>query len=57
MMRPGSSVWTGGGGSTGLIVMQRKKLFSKEHRYQFLEAGYGQTGVDIACGMVIVNAA
>lgn len=48
---------TGGDGSTGLIVMQRKRLFSKRTRHQFLEAGYGQTGVDIARGMVIVNAA
>lgn len=52
-----SSVWTGGDGSTGLIVMQRKRLFSKRTRHQFLEAGYGQTGVDIARGMVIVNVA
>ena len=48
---------TGGDGSTGLIVMQRKRLFSKRTRHQFLEAGYGQTGVDIARGMVIVNVA
>ena len=41
-----------------LIVMQRKRLFSKRRtRHQFLEAGYGQTGVDIARGMVIVNVA
>lgn len=53
----GSSVWTGGDGSTGLIVMQRKRLFSKRTRHQFLEAGYGRTGVDIARGMVIVNVA
>ncbi len=29
----------------------------KRTRHQFLEAGYGQTGVDIARGMVIVNVA
>ncbi len=31
----GSSVWTGGDGSTGLIVMQRKRLFSKEPATSF----------------------
>ncbi len=34
----------------------KKEIILKRTRHQFLEAGYGQTGVDIARGMVIVNA-
>lgn len=35
----------------------KKEIILKRTRHQFLEAGYGQTGVDIARGMVIVNVA
>lgn len=35
----------------------KKEIVLKRTRHQFLEAGYGQTGIDIARGMVIINAA
>lgn len=35
----------------------KKEIILKRTRHQFLEAGYGQTGVDIARGMVIISVA
>lgn len=44
-------------GRINWVDRHAKKEIVQRTRHQFLEAGYGQTGIDIARGMVIINAA